>query len=77
MISGNMEADSFSDEQVEALTIIVRKQDPAHTSIPSNPLASRTFSNGTIDSQSISDELPSLEARQNGPNVNGHVPAQG
>jgi la-related protein 1 len=77
MMPGNMEADSFSDEQVEALTIIVRKQDPAQASIPSNPLAGRTFSNGTIDGRSTADEPPNLEARQNGPKVNGHVPAQG
>ena len=42
--------DSFSDAQVESLTVIVRKQDQSQS--PALPLsASRTFSNGSIDSK--------------------------
>ncbi|CAO2650314.1 Nn.00g016060.m01.CDS01 [Neocucurbitaria sp. VM-36] len=42
--------DSFSDAQVESLTVIVRKQDQSQSpALP--PSASRTFSNGSIDSK--------------------------
>ena len=45
------EPDSFSDEQVENLTVVVRRQDqPQKQALP--PAASRTFSNGSIDSRS-------------------------
>ena len=50
---------TFSDEQVESLMIVIRKQQnsttPARVPFPS--AASRTFSNGSIDSATISDEI--------------------
>ena len=50
----DLEPDSFPDEQMSALGIVVRmseQQPPYHTA------ASRTFSNGSIDSRSIASEL--------------------
>lgn len=48
----NGDQDSFSDEQTEALTVIVRKQESSSRSVPFHSAASRTFSNGSIDSHS-------------------------
>lgn len=50
----NLEPDVFPDEQMSALGIVVKlseQQAPYHTA------ASRTFSNGSIDSRSIASEL--------------------
>jgi la-related protein 1 len=63
--------DSFSDEQVESLSVISRKQDPALAADKS-----RSFSNGSINGHSHSDELQNAEPQQNGAQLNGHVPAQ-
>ena len=59
--------DSFSDAQVESLTVIVRKQDQSLSpALP--PSASRTFSNGSIDSKhGVLDEPVKLVNRQLGP----------
>lgn len=74
----NPEADSFSNEQVESLNVIVRKQDHAESKeTSSHPGATRTFSNGSLDGRHATDEMLTLEARTDGPLVNGHVPAQG
>lgn len=66
-------ASSFSDEQVESLMIVVRK--PANTSAalppPFHSASSRTFSNGSIDGRTITDELARFEERQPRPTVNG------
>ncbi|KAF2472197.1 uncharacterized protein BDR25DRAFT_19161 [Lindgomyces ingoldianus] len=71
------EPDSFSDEQVETLSIIVRKQDqPSAPTLP--PSATRTFSNGSIDSRSgVSDEAERLSSRLSSLKVNGTGPSQG
>lgn len=57
---------SFTDEQVESLMIVVRK--PVNSSASSPPpfpsASSRTFSNGSIDSRTISDELSKFEEPQ-------------
>ena len=62
---------SFTDEQVESLMIVVRK--PANSSAsapPPFPFApSRTFSNGSIDSRTIHDELSKLEEPQSRLNI--------
>ncbi|KAF2189535.1 hypothetical protein K469DRAFT_42249 [Zopfia rhizophila CBS 207.26] len=73
----NGEADSFSDEQVESLTVIVRKQDQAQpATVP--PAATRTFSNGSIDSRSgVPDDTEKMNARLSGLKVNGTGPSQG
>ena len=43
------EPDSFSDVQLDSLTVIVRKQDQSQKLLPHS--VSRTFSNGSIDSK--------------------------
>jgi la-related protein 1 len=50
------EPDSFSDEQVESLTVVVRKHDQSQLpNLP--PSVTRTFSNGSLDSRSgVPDE---------------------
>ena len=64
---------SFSDEQVESLMIVVRKQ--PHSSDPLRPpfpsASSRTFSNGSIDGPGIFEELHRSEESDNRPNLNG------
>ena len=68
-------ADSFTDEQVENLMIVVRK--PVNPSTPLLPpfasAASRTFSNGSIDGRTMNEELLRLEERQQGSKLNGAV----
>lgn len=57
---------SFTDEQVESLMIVVRK--PVNSSASAPPpfpsASSRTFSNGSIDSRTISDDLSKFEEPQ-------------
>lgn len=64
-------ASTFTDEQVESLMIVVRK--PINSSASSAPpfptSSSRTFSNGSIDSRTINDELSKFEERQPRPNI--------
>ncbi|KAI9696605.1 MAG: hypothetical protein M1836_005624 [Candelina mexicana] len=65
---------SFTDQQVESLVIVVRRQGTA-TSPPRAPFhtaASRTFSNGSIDGVTITDELQKFNDRQSRPLVNGN-----
>lgn len=54
------EPDSFLDAHVTSLMVIVRKQDQLRDHAPSSPI-SRTFSNGSIDSnsdvQNVSDRM--------------------
>jgi la-related protein 1 len=70
------EPDSFSDEQVETLTVIVGKQDSQAP--PLVPSATRTFSNGSIDSKSgVPDESEKMSCRHSTPKVNGTSPSQG
>lgn len=58
--------DPFTDEQVESLVIVVRKpaSPGAPIRVPFHSAASRTFSNGSIDGRTISDELSKFEDRQ-------------
>lgn len=63
------EPDSFSDAQVESLTVIVRKRVPT---LPLPPSVSRTFSNGSIDSKSgVPDEPEGTNGWQSAFKVNG------
>lgn len=73
----NPEADSFSDAQTKGLTVVVRKREQAAEKQPAfHSEASRTFSNGSIDSRSIADELHKVDAKQTGPQTNGHGPVE-
>lgn len=63
------EPDSFSDAQIANLTVVVRKQDQLQ-SFAKPPLASRTFSNGSIDSNAsvhnVSEETITCHVKVNG-----------
>ncbi|KAF2199945.1 hypothetical protein GQ43DRAFT_97450 [Delitschia confertaspora ATCC 74209] len=71
----NGELDSFSDAQVESLSVIVRRQDQVrHPKLPYS--ATRTFSNGSIDSRNgVPDETDKVRAPSS--IVNGTGPTQG
>ncbi|OCL05107.1 hypothetical protein AOQ84DRAFT_379914 [Glonium stellatum] len=73
----NGEEDSFSDEQVESLSVIVRKQEPAQQTASFHSTTSRTFSNGSIDSRNIDDELHKFDSLQANLHINGNGPSQG
>ena len=70
----SIESDVFPDEQVSALGIVVRMSEQPP---PYHSAASRTFSNGSIDSRSIAAELDkpsesgSPQLPNGGPQVNG------
>ncbi|KAL8629418.1 hypothetical protein Q9189_004868 [Teloschistes chrysophthalmus] len=64
---------TFSDEQVDLLMVVVRKSpnQPAHTAPPFHSASSRTFSNGSIDGRTISSELAALDGSLKQLSVNG------
>ena len=68
-------ADSFKEEQVDGLVIVVRK--PINPSTPLRPpfasAATRTFSNGSIDGTTINEELFRHGERQSRSMINGAV----
>lgn len=73
----NPEADSFSNTQTKGLTVIVRKHEQAPEKQPAfHSEGSRTFSDGSIDSKSIAEELHKVDAKQTGPETNGHGPVE-
>ena len=75
MHSQTPELNTFTDEQVESLVIVIRKQGSGTTSSrpPFHMASSRTFSNGSIDGRTIAEEmhLKSVE-RQPSPSRNGN-----
>lgn len=73
---GDPEADSFTDDRIEALSVIVRRSDIT-SSRPAPPAAaSRTFSNGSIDSRSAIDEVCTSADDQVEAQANGHPSTQ-
>ena len=58
---------TFTDEQVDGLMILVRKQYNSSASVPPpfHTASSRTFSNGSIDSRTITNEHLIFDERQN------------
>ncbi|KAL8657001.1 MAG: hypothetical protein Q9226_002357 [Calogaya cf. arnoldii] len=64
---------SFTDEQVDLLMIVVRKplKTPAQMSPPFHSASSRTFSNGSIDGRTIASELTAHDESRMPPSVNG------
>ncbi|KAF2002896.1 hypothetical protein P154DRAFT_125714 [Amniculicola lignicola CBS 123094] len=71
VVNGDM--DSFSDEQVETLSVIVRKQDQAPVPLS----ATRTFSNGSVDSRNGVPEDERTSIRPSPFKVNGTGPIHG
>lgn len=68
---------TISDEEMDKLVITFRAK-PADVTAPVLPpfhsASSRTFSNGSIDGNTISNELAKFAERQSGPTLNGDVP---
>lgn len=66
---------SFSDEQVENLMIVIRKPLNASAPIraPFPSAASRTFSNGSIDNHALSDEISNVRSPQTISSANGDL----
>ncbi|KAL8888487.1 MAG: hypothetical protein Q9215_004091 [Flavoplaca cf. flavocitrina] len=64
---------SFTDEQVDLLMIVVRKplRTAAQMSPPFHTASSRTFSNGSIDGRTIASELTTHDESLVPPSVNG------
>ncbi|MCJ1400154.1 hypothetical protein MMC11_003358 [Xylographa trunciseda] len=64
---------SFSDEQVESLMIVIRKPQSSTTPLraPFPSAASRTFSNGSIDHHTLSDEISNLRDPSSVSTANG------
>ena len=64
---------TFSDEQVESLMIVIRKPQNSTTPVrvPFSSAASRTFSNGSIDSATISDEISGSKDHVLDSDING------
>ncbi len=60
---------AFTDEQVENLTIVIRKPVNPSSSPPFPSASSRTFSNGSIDTRTINDALSKFEERQSWANL--------
>ncbi|CAA9958552.1 LHP1 La protein small RNA-binding pol III transcript stabilizing protein [Pyrenophora teres f. maculata] len=69
------EPDSFSDVQLDSLTVIVRKQDQSQAALPHS--VSRTFSNGSIDSKhgvpDYSEKPITCQPRVNGGSSHGNA----
>ncbi|CAL8583312.1 hypothetical protein XPA_008938 [Xanthoria parietina] len=68
---------SFTDEQVDLLMIVVRKplKTPAQRSPPFHSASSRTFSNGSIDGRTIASELAAHDESRMPPSVSGNGPS--
>jgi la-related protein 1 len=64
---------SFSDEQVENLKIVIRKphSSPTSTRVPFPSAASRTFSNGSIDGSTLSAVISDLKDKRQASSANG------
>ncbi|KAL1646873.1 hypothetical protein SLS58_003008 [Diplodia intermedia] len=73
----NPEADSFSNGQTEGLAVVIRKNEQNSEKQPAfHSEGSRTFSDGSIDSKSVAEELHKVDAKQTGPETNGHGPVE-
>ena len=67
--NADSEPDSFPDDQINVLTVVVRALSDQHP--PYHSAASRTFSNGSIDSRSISAEMQKPAESKSHPATNG------
>ncbi|GAM86113.1 hypothetical protein ANO11243_041230 [Dothideomycetidae sp. 11243] len=65
------EADRFPTSQIENLTVVVRKHDVKASRPSIHNANSRTFSNGSIDSRSIMDEVIKSQGHSSGNATNG------
>ncbi|KAF2154723.1 hypothetical protein K461DRAFT_291643 [Myriangium duriaei CBS 260.36] len=65
------EPDRFPSSQIENLTVVVRKHDVKSSRPPMHNANSRTFSNGSIDSRNIMEEVMQSQQHPTGNLTNG------
>ncbi|GAB7348677.1 hypothetical protein MBLNU459_g7039t1 [Dothideomycetes sp. NU459] len=71
------EADDFPSENIQNLTVVVRKHEGTQKRAPYHSASSRTFSNGSIDSRSIFEEIEKPQEQDNKAQANGDSAANG
>lgn len=71
------EEDAFPNQQIAALTVIVKSHVEPAQRAPYHTAASRTFSNGSIDSRSIFDEIQRFDEQNSRPVTNGDAGPNG
>ena len=78
MENGDNEPDAFPDEQADVLTVVVKDiEQQQQQRIPYHSAASRTFSNGSIDSRSVFSETPKPAEPKPQPSMNGEALVNG
>lgn len=70
---GKDDADNFPSSQIDGLTVVVRKHDLGRQRTPYHSASLRTFSNGSIDTRNIIEEIEKVQAPEatTAPTVNG------
>jgi la-related protein 1 len=64
------EPDNFPNAQIDVLTVVVRKHEETPRRAPYHTAASRTFSDGSIDSKNIYEEVQKTKAPAKKPETN-------
>lgn len=75
-VTNGESSDAFSSSQIDGLIVVVRKHDVAKQR-PSHSAGSRTFSNGSIDSRSIMEEMSKPVTQEAKAEVNGEAATNG
>ncbi|THY94061.1 hypothetical protein D6C92_05070 [Aureobasidium pullulans] len=65
------EPDTFPSTQIDNLTVVVRKHEETPRRAPYHTAGSRTFSDGSIDSKNIYEEVQKTKAQEKKPQTNG------
>lgn len=65
------EPDNFPNTNIDNLTVVVRKHEEAPRRAPYHTAGSRTFSDGSIDSKNIYEEVQKTKTQENKPQTNG------
>ncbi|KAI5239316.1 hypothetical protein E4T43_06848 [Aureobasidium subglaciale] len=65
------EQDNFPNTQIDNLTVVVRKHDETPRRAPYHTAGSRTFSDGSIDSKNIYEEVQKTKVQEKKPQTNG------
>ncbi|KAG9528709.1 hypothetical protein KCU93_g4158, partial [Aureobasidium melanogenum] len=64
------EPDNFPNTQIDNLTVVVRKHEEAPRRAPYHTAGSRTFSDGSIDSKNIYEEVQKTKVQEKKPQTN-------
>lgn len=65
------EPDNFPNTQIDNLTVVVRKHEAVPQRAPYHTAGSRTFSDGSIDSKNIYEEVQKTKVEEKRPQTNG------